>query len=166
MLKEMKVFRLTLDPMTGTPIVILKDLGDQEAIPIWIGLCEASAIATEMEKVKLPRPMTHDLMKDILHLLQAKLVKIEINDLRDNTFFAAIFLQRDDQVYSLDARPSDAIALAMREDAPIFVEEKVIERALIVDLKINLLEKNELTEEKARSFLERIPTEHLGKYKM
>jgi bifunctional DNase/RNase len=166
MLREMRVFGLTLDPMTGIPIVILKDLQDQSAIPIWIGLCEASAIATEMEKVKLPRPMTHDLIKNILRLLQAKLVKVEIHDLQDSTFFAAIFFQRDGQIFSLDARPSDAIALALRSDAPIFVAEEVIEKTLFVDYKINLLEKNQLTEEGTKKFLESMPAEHFGKYKM
>jgi len=166
MLREMRVFGLTLDPMTGVPIVILKDLQDQKAIPIWIGMCEASAIAMEIEKIKLSRPMTHDLIKNIIHLLQAKLLKIEIHDLKDNTFFATIFLQRDDQVFPLDARPSDAIALAMRSDAPIFVEEKVIEKTLVIDYKNNLLEKDWLTEEKARKFLESMSTEQFGKYKM
>jgi bifunctional DNase/RNase len=166
MLREMRVFGLTLDPATGVPIVILKDLQDQEALPIWIGLCEASAIATEMEKVKLSRPMTHDLIKNIIRLFQAKLLKIEIHDLKDNTFFATIFLQRDDQVLPLDARPSDAIALALRLEAPIFVEERVIEKILVLDHKINLLEKDRLTEEKARKFLESMSTEQFGKYKM
>jgi len=123
---EMKVSGLTIDPITGTPIVILKDVPEKKAIPIWIGLFEASAIATELEKVKFSRPMTHDLLKDILGTLQVTLVRVEIQDLRNNTFFASIFLERDGQDYVVDARPSDAIALALRAGAPIEAGESLL----------------------------------------
>ncbi|HOO41177.1 MAG TPA: bifunctional nuclease family protein [Syntrophales bacterium] len=163
---EMKVSGLTIDPITGTPIVILKDVPEKKAIPIWIGLFEASAIATELEKVKFSRPMTHDLLKDILGTLQVTLVRVEIQDLRNNTFFASIFLERDGQDYVVDARPSDAIALALRVGSPIFVEEKVIEKSRSVDFEVNLMEKDKLTDDKLKEFLENLPIENFGKYKM
>jgi hypothetical protein len=162
----MKVSGLTIDPITGTPIVILKDVPEKKAIPIWIGLFEASAIATELEKVKFSRPMTHDLLKDILGTLQVTLVRVEIQDLRNNTFFASIFLERDGQDYVVDARPSDAIALALRVGSPIFVEEKVIEKSRSVDFEVNLMEKDKLTDDKLKEFLENLPIENFGKYKM
>ncbi len=163
---EMKVSGLTIDPITGTPIVILKDLPEKKAIPIWIGIFEASAIATELEKVKFSRPMTHDLLKDILGTLQVALMRIEIQDLRNNTFFASIFLERDGQTFIVDARPSDAIALALRVGSPIFVEEKVIEKSRSIDFEVNLMEKDKLTDEKLKEFLENLPIENFGKYKM
>jgi len=163
---EMKVSGLTIDPITGTPIVILKDLQEKKAIPIWIGIFEASAIATELEKVKFSRPMTHDLLKDVLATLQVALVRIEIQDLRNNTFFASIFLEKDGQVFTVDARPSDAIALALRVGSPIFIEEKVIEKSRNIDFEVNLLEKDKLTDEKLKEFLENLPNENFGKYKM
>lgn len=163
---EMKVTGLTLDPITGTPIVILKDLQEKKAIPIWIGIFEASAIATELEKVKFSRPMTHDLLKDVLGALQVTLLRIEIQDLRNNTFFASILLEKDDQSYTVDARPSDAIALALRVGSPIFIEEKVIEKSRNIDFEVNLSDKDKLTDEKLKEFLENLPMENFGKYKM
>jgi hypothetical protein len=162
----MKVSGLTIDPITGTPIVILKDLQEKKAIPIWIGIFEASAIATELEKVKFSRPMTHDLLKDILGALQVTLIRVEIQDLRNNTFFASIFLEKDGQNFIVDARPSDAIALALRVGSPIFIEEKVIEKSRNIDFEVNLLEKDKLTDEKLKEFLENLPLENFGKYKM
>jgi uncharacterized protein len=163
---EMKVSGLTIDPITGTPIVILKDLQEKKAIPIWIGIFEASAIATELEKVKFSRPMTHDLLKDILVALQVTLNRIEIQDLRNNTFFASIFLEKDGQFFTVDARPSDAIALALRVGSPIFIEEKVIEKSRNIDFEVNLQEKDKLSDEKLKEFLENLPIENFGKYKM
>lgn len=122
MLVEMKALTgLTIDPFTNMPIIILKDLEEKSALPIWIGLIEASAIATELEKIKLARPMTHDLMKNILHTLDVKVVKVEVNDLEDNTFYARIYLMHGTRDYAIDSRPSDAIALALRVGSPIFV---------------------------------------------
>jgi uncharacterized protein len=163
---EMKVSGLTIDPITGTPIVILKDLQEKKAIPIWIGIFEASAIATELEKVKFSRPMTHDLLKDVLGALLVTLVRIEIQDLRNNTFFASIFMEKDGQSYIVDARPSDAIALALRVGSPIFIEEKVIEKSRNIDFEVNLSDKDNLTDEKLKEFLENLPMENFGKYKM
>lgn len=163
---EMQVSGLTIDPITGTPIVILKDLKEKKAIPIWIGIFEASAIATELEKVKFSRPMTHDLLKDVLGALEVNLIRIEIQDLRNNTFFASLFLEKDGKTFIVDARPSDAIALALRVGAQIFVEEKVIEKSRSVDFEVNLMEKDKLTDEKLKEFLENLPIENFGKYKM
>ena len=121
---EMKVSGLTMDPITNTPIVILKDLEEKKAIPIWIGIFEASAIATEIEKITFSRPMTHDLLNEILKVLKAEVMRVEIHDLRNNTFFANIQLLTDGNVIVVDARPSDAIAIALRAGAPIFVEDQ------------------------------------------
>ena len=134
MLKEMRVAGITVDPFTNTPIVILKDLEEKDVLPIWIGLLEASSIATALENVQTPRPMTHDLMKSILDQLGVKVVKIEVNDLRDNTYFAVIHLEVDKKRMVIDSRPSDAIALALRVGASIFVEENVIKKSAKVDL--------------------------------
>ncbi len=129
MLIEMKVASLTVDPFTNMPILILRD-GQGETLPVWIGVVEASAIATELERIQLDRPMTHDLMKTILGLCAIQVDRIEIHDLRNETFFATLFLIRPDgSRLAIDARPSDAIALAMRANAPIFVAKKVVEKA-------------------------------------
>ncbi|MDZ4184115.1 MAG: bifunctional nuclease family protein, partial [Desulfuromonadales bacterium] len=133
MMIEMKVAGLTLDPLTNTPIIILKDLEDRRAIPIWIGLYEATAIATEMEHIAFTRPMTHDLIKDILHVLEVLVEKVEIIDIRNNTFFANIHLSKGGRNIVIDSRPSDAIALARRVEVPIFVDEKVIDQSRNVD---------------------------------
>ena len=133
MLIKMKVAGLTIDPLTNTPIVILKDIDEKKAIPIWIGLFEASAIATELEKITFSRPMTHDLMYEILKTVKIEIIKIEIHDLRNNTFFANIHLLKDGEIIVIDSRPSDAIALALRANATIFVDEKVIEKSRNVD---------------------------------
>ena len=126
---QMVVKGLTLDPLTNMPIVILKDVEGNRALPIWIGANEANAIALEMERVTTPRPMTHDLIRNILEGVKAKVSRIVVNDLRDNTFYAIIFLGINGTEVAIDSRPSDAIALALRVKAPIFVAEKVI-RAL------------------------------------
>ncbi len=135
MLLEMTVKGLTIDPLTSTPIVILKDAEGKNAVPIWIGLMEASAIATELEKIQLSRPMTHDLMRNILESLDAKVVKIVINDLKNNTFYALIHILIASQEIVVDSRPSDAIALALRTSSPIFVDEKVLDSAGHFDAK-------------------------------
>ncbi len=122
MLIQMKVAGLTIDPVTNTPIVILRDLDETKALPIWIGLFEASAIATELEKIGFARPMTHDLINSVIKNLGVTVTMIEINDLRDNTFFAVIHLLKDGVSIRIDSRPSDAIALALRADAPIYVD--------------------------------------------
>jgi bifunctional DNase/RNase len=166
MLIKMMVTGLTVDPLTNTPIVILKDMQEKKAIPIWIGLFEASSIATVLEKITFSRPMTHDLLNDILRLLEAEVVKVEIYDLRNNTFFANIHLMRHGKPLVIDSRPSDAIALALRADAPIFVDEKVIEKSRNVDFGTKLTDLDKLKNEKLEEFLENLSPEDFGKYKM
>ena len=131
---EMKVEGLTLDPLTNMPIIILKDLSRDKALPIWVGYFEANAIALEIEKINTPRPMTHDLLSSMISSLQAKVKHVLVNDLKDNTFFAVISVVQNGNDMTIDSRPSDAIALALRTNSPIFVEEKVIEAAKSLDL--------------------------------
>ena len=166
MLIEMKVFGLAIDPITNTPIVILKDLDEKKAIPIWIGLFEASAIATEMEKISFSRPMTHDLVSQMLKTLQVEISKIVINDLKNNTFFAVIHLLRDGKAITVDSRPSDAIALALRAKATIFVDEKVIEKSMNLDFGKQSEDLRQCSKEKLEDFLENLSPEDFGKYKM
>ena len=166
MFVELKVSGLTIDPLTNTPIVILKDLEGKRAVPIWIGLFEASAIATELEKISFSRPMTHDLMRDLLKILEAKVKKIEIVDLRNNTFFACIHLQRNGDTLIIDSRPSDAIALALRANCPIFIDEKVIEKSRNIDFAKKVDELDKKKTEELKEFLENLPEEDFGKYKM
>ncbi len=131
----MAVAGVTLDPNTNMPIIILKAADDSVAIPIWIGLVEASAIATELEGVQLTRPMTHDLLKNLLVALGASLERVVVSDLKDNTFYARLHLKMGDQSTELDSRPSDAIALALRAGAEIFVARKVIDNSQQLDME-------------------------------
>ncbi len=162
---RMKVFGLTIDPLTNSPIMILKDQEGDKTIPIWIGLLEATAIASELENVKFSRPMTHDLMKNLMDQMGVKLAKVEICDLRDNTFFAQLYLILQGKEFSMDARPSDAIALALRTQAPIYVEEQVIQKSKTVDLG----NKEEILSEEGKKWteiLESLSSDDFGKYKM
>jgi hypothetical protein len=166
MLLEMKVSGLTIDPITNTPIVILKDLQENKAIPIWIGLFEASAIATELEHIIFSRPMTHDLLYECIKALDVTVNRIEIIDIRNNTFFASIYLTKEGHSYSIDARPSDAIALALRAHASIFVEETVLEKSRNIDFGMKLTDIDQFKEDKIKEFLENLSAEEFGKYKM
>jgi len=166
MMIQMKVAGITIDPLTSTPIVILKDMEEKKAIPIWIGLFEASAIATRLENISFSRPMTHDLIKNIIDKLEAKLLKVEINDLKNNTYYAEMHLAQETGVIVIDARPSDAIAVALRTDAPIYVDDNVIERSRNVDVSPQGEELEKLKEEKLIEFLENLSPEDFGKYKM
>ena len=166
MLLEMKVSGLTIDPITNTPIVILKDMQESKAIPIWIGLFEASAIATELEHVVFSRPMTHDLLHECIKALDVTVNRIEIVDIRNNTFFASIYLTKEGRTYTVDARPSDAIALALRAQASIFVEEAVLEKARNIDFGMKLTDIDKFKEDKIKEFLENLSAEDFGKYKM
>ncbi|MGB9606445.1 MAG: bifunctional nuclease family protein, partial [Bryobacteraceae bacterium] len=123
---EMKIRGLMMDPVTNMPIVILKDVNGNTVLPIWVGIYEANAIALEIEKVSTPRPMTHDLLKTILQGLSAAVRKVVVSELRDDTFYAVIWLEKDGQLISVDSRPSDALALALRVDCPIYVEDSVL----------------------------------------
>jgi bifunctional DNase/RNase len=157
----MEIKGLMLDPSSNVPIVILKETDSQLFLPIWIGVFEANAIALRIEGVEPPRPMTHDLLRSALEQLGARVEKIVISDLRDNTFFALIHLRREESSITVDARPSDAIALALRANAPIYVLRTVMEKAQAVDLATQATD-----EEKLPKWLEQISPEELGKYTM
>jgi uncharacterized protein len=165
MLKEMKVAGITVDPFTNTPIVILKDMEEKDVLPIWIGLLEASSIATALENVQTPRPMTHDLLKNVLDSLGAKVVKIEVNDLKDNTYYAMIHLDFNKKRVVIDARPSDAIALALRVDASIFVDETVIKKSAKVEFS-KKEDKVVVDTSEWEDILENLSPDDFGKYKM
>ncbi len=165
MLVKMKVAGIAIDPLANTPIVILKDLEEQNIVPIWIGILEASAIAAELEKISIPRPLTHILTKNIIKALGAELKKVIISDLKESTFFAELFIDNGKEVIVVDARPSDALALAISMEAPIFVEEKVINksgREGLIDDKT----KKEFEEKKWAEILDNLSPEDFGKYKM
>lgn len=134
----MSVRGLTLDPVTNTPIVILKAAGSTRLLPIWIGLFEANAIALEMEKIATPRPMTHDLLKSLVEALGARVERVVVDNLRENTFYASIYLRSCGEERRLDARPSDAIALALRTGAPIWVTHDVLSRSRGIELTEDL----------------------------
>ena len=165
---EMKVAALTIDPFTNMPILVLKDLQGRNPVPIWIVLIEASAIASELEKVELARPMTHDLMKVMLGAVGVAVTRVEVTDLRENTFYASIVLCREGKTFVVDARPSDAIALALRANCSIRVARKVIEKSRSIDLRS--LGQGELATpvdaETYRHFLENLAEDAFGKWKM
>lgn len=157
---KMKVKSLLIDPASNMPIIVLKDEASEEILPIWVGIFEANAIAMQMERILSPRPMTHDLIKNILIGFKVNLEKIVISDLRESTFYATLFLKQNGSVFEIDSRPSDAIALALRTNAPIFVESDVINKAKNIDIK-------ELSEaDRLRKWLESIDPKELGKYEM
>ena len=131
---KMEIKGLLMDPVSNMPVVILRDAEDGVFLPIWVGIFEANAIALEMEKIATPRPMTHDLIKNILEAVEARVVKVSVTDLKDNTFFAILHLQIGEQEYTVDARPSDAIALALRVAAPIYVDEEVVRKSQTLDV--------------------------------
>lgn len=157
---EMKIRGLMMDPVTNMPIVILKDSGDT-VLPIWVGIYEANAIALEIEKVSTPRPMTHDLIKNVLTGLDTQVHKVVVTELREDTFYAVIWLERDGRIVSIDSRPSDALALALRVDCPIFVEEEVLKNSAKAANASDRLSGDEL-----RKWLEGLNDEDLGRYKM
>ena len=134
MFLEMKVRGLALDPLSNMPIIILKDEEDKRALPIWVGIFEANAIALELEKIATPRPMTHDLIKNILETVEGRVTKVVITDLKENTFYAVLHLQIGAREYTVDSRPSDAIALALRVAAPIYVDEEVVSKAKTLEV--------------------------------
>jgi hypothetical protein len=158
---EMTIRGLLLDPVTNTPIVILKDVAGESVLPIWVGVYEANAIALEMEKVSTPRPMTHDLIKNVLTGLETQVHRVVVTELREDTFYAVIWLERGGEVVSIDSRPSDALALALRVDCPIFVDEVVLEHS-----KQGASPLDRVTAEELRKYLEGLNDEDLGKYKM
>src|SRR5499427_1230350 len=158
---EMKIRGLMMDPVTHMPIVILKDVGSDTVLPIWVGVYEANAIALEIEKVTTPRPMTHDLIKNVLTGLESQVHKVVVTELREDTFYAVIWLEREGRIISVDSRPSDALALALRMDCPIFVEDEVLKSS---KLAANLNDR--VSSEELRKWLEGLNDEDMGRYKM
>ena len=161
---EMKVKGLALDPLSNMPIIILRDEEDKRSLPIWVGIFEANAIALELEKISTPRPMTHDLMKNILESLDAHVMKVVVSDLKENTFFAVIHVRIGESEITVDARPSDAIALALRVAAPIFVDEDVVRKAKSVEVTKETETLKTDDPESLREWLEKIKPEDFGKF--
>ncbi len=157
---EMTIKGLMVDPVTNTPIVILRDKEGQRVLPIWVGIFEANAIALQIENVSMPRPMTHDLLRNVIHDLKGSVEKIVVSDLQESTFYALIYLTLPDGTVAIDARPSDAIALALRTRAPIFVEERVIDSAKTMDFT------DKTDSDRLHKWLESLDPDDLGKYKM
>ena len=161
MLIEMTIKGLMVDPITNMPIVILRDEDGQRVLPIWVGIFEANAIALQIENVETSRPMTHDLLRNVIADLKADVEKIVVSDLKDNTFYALIHLCVDGEVVAIDARPSDAIALALRVRAPILVDESVIDNAKSLEFS-----PDKADSERLAKWLESLDPDDLGKYKM
>ena len=158
---EMKIRGLMVDPVTNMPIVVLKDVSGNSILPIWVGVYEANAIALEIEKVSTPRPMTHDLIRNVLFGLETGVRKVVVNDLKEDTFYAMIWLERNGELISIDSRPSDALAVALRLDCPIYVDETVLKSSKTVAAVTEGGSNDEL-----RKWLENLNNEDLGPYKM
>lgn len=158
---EMKIRGLTMDPVTQMPIVVLKDVNGNTVLPIWVGIFEANAIALEIEKVSTPRPMTHDLLKTMLLGLEAAVRKVVVSDLKEDTFYALIWLEKNGEMISIDSRPSDALALALRLDCPIYVDDTVLKTSKLTNTVNEKVQSDEL-----RKWLEGLNDEDLGRYKM
>lgn len=158
---EMQIRGLMMDPLTNMPIVVLKDVGSDTVLPIWVGIFEANAIALELEKTATPRPMTHDLMRNMARGLNGLVNKVVVSELRDDTFYAVIWMEQDGQTVALDSRPSDAIALALRWDCPIFAHRSVLENSKqVVDTS------QKTGNDEMRRWLENLNDDDMGHYKM
>jgi len=161
---QMKVTGLVMDPQSNMPIVVLKDINNETTLPIWIGLLEATAIATELEQIQFPRPMTHDLIRSLFDHLSVKVEKIEVCDLKNNTYYALIYIRSGDRISTIDSRPSDAIAIALRTNAPIYVNDEVITKYLkSEEAKPAFDEKNK---EQWAEMLDKLDPSDFSKYKM
>ncbi len=158
---EVKIRGLMMDPATNQPVVVLKELQGSGVLPIWVGVYEAQAIALEIEKVQTARPMTHDLLKNMLTGLNVHVQKVVVSDLKDDTFYALIWMEREGETMSMDSRPSDALALALRLDCPIYVEDQVLKSS-----KITSVVSEKSSNEELRKWLENLSDEDLGRYKM
>jgi hypothetical protein len=156
----MSIKGLMLDPVSNSPIVVLKDENEKFFLPIWVGIFEANAIALQLENISTPRPMTHDLLRNMISELDARVIRVVINDLRDSTFFAQIRLITGEKTLEVDARPSDAIALALRTEAPIFVTQSVLDQAQTISPD------GDDQDEKLKKWFEQLGPEDMGKYKM
>ncbi len=157
---EVVVYGVVLDPTSNTPVIILKDELSSRVLPIWVGIFEANAIAMKLENVHSPRPMTHDLLAGVIKSMGGVVEKVVVDDLREGTFYGKIYIKRGDEILKIDSRPSDAIALAVRVGAPVFVEEKVFEEASILPAPEGEGEQD------LREWLEGLSPEDFGKYKM
>ena len=157
---EMTIKGLMIDPITNMPIIILRDTRGEAVMPIWVGIFEANAIALELEKVITPRPMTHDLLRDVIKSLGASIERIAVTDLKDNTFYALIHMTHNGRKFNVDARPSDAIALALRTEAPIFVAQSVLDQAQTISPD------GDESDDKLKKWFEQLGPDDLGKYKM
>ena len=158
---KMEIKGLLMDPVSNMPVVILRDQDDGLFLPIWVGIFEANAIAIEMEKISAPRPMTHDLLRNVIAELGIRVERVVVTELKDNTFFARIHLSRGNESWNVDSRPSDAIALALRAEAEIFVEEEVLEKS-----KTLRAEGSAQDPDRLKKWLEEVNPEDLGKYRM
>ena len=165
MLHKAKIAGLTMDPASNTPIIILKTEDSEQAIPIWIGLLEATSIASALQNVKFDRPMTHDLFKNFTDIINVTVLKVEVCDLKNSTFYARIYFQSDDTKFDMDARPSDAIAIALRFQAPIYVDDKVIEMSKMSEGTHEVLDESE-EGKKWADYLKNLSPEDFGKYKV
>jgi len=158
---EVRIRGLMMDPVTNMPMIVLKDVSGDGVLPIWVGIFEANAIALEIEKSSMPRPMTHDLLRNVLRSFDAVVTRVVVSELKDDTFFAVIWMERNGEVLSIDARPSDALALAMRADCPIFVSRAVMDAA-----RQGQKGGNNVNPEELRRWLEGLGDDDMGRYKM
>jgi bifunctional DNase/RNase len=166
MLHKVSIAGLTMDPTSNTPIIILKSEQTEQAIPIWIGLLEATSIASALQNVKFDRPMTHDLFKNFTSMLNIGVTKVEVCDLKDSTFYARIYFQSEDQQFDMDARPSDAIAIALRFEAPIYVDEKVIQKSQADPESGEKMFDESEEGKKWAEYLKNLSPDDFGKYKV
>ncbi|MBE9532429.1 MAG: bifunctional nuclease family protein [Proteobacteria bacterium] len=164
MLIEMKVHSVEIDPFSRVPIIMLKDLDKERTLPVWIGAQEASSINAHLESKSSSRPMTHDIIKVMLEKLKAEVLRVELTDLKNNIYYASIHLSCGGETFKIDSRPSDAIAVALRADAKIMVEEKVIEKSM--DIKVESFDESDLDSDELLEMLDELNVEDLGKYKM
>jgi uncharacterized protein len=166
MMHKVNIAGVMLDQASKTPIVVLKNLDDDKSIPIWLGITEASAIASAIQNIKFDRPMTHDLFKNFISLLNVAVSKVELTDIKNKTCYSKIYFNSKEQIFQMDARPSDAIALALRFNAPIFVDEKIFEKSKpILNTKTSNIN-GALNEEKLSKYLKNLPEQAFGKYKI
>jgi uncharacterized protein len=165
MLHEVNIASMAIDPTSNTPIIILKSVKGDQAVPIWIGLLEATSIASALRDIKFDRPMTHDLFKNFIDSLEMAVSKVEVCDLKDNTFYARIYFVSEEKSFDMDARPSDAIAIALRFGAPIFVDDKIFENSQMTEGDYEVLNKSE-EGKKWAEYLENLSPEDFGKYKV
>ena len=165
MLRKVNIAGMTMDPASNTPIIILKSVEDDQAIPIWIGLLEATSIASALQNIKYDRPMTHDLFKNFIENMNIEVSKIEVCDLKDNTYYAKIHFISEEKTFTMDSRPSDAIAIALRFQAPIYVDDKIIEKSQQLEGELEVSDTSE-EGKKWADYLKNLSPEDFGKYKV